>query len=162
MFCKKDVLINFAKFTGKYLCQILFFNKVAGLSLQFYWKRDSGTGVLLWILRNTRYTFSYRTPPVAASENKPYFLICLKTRNGVLTYYKRSLVKASDSLIYVSTYLILDIISKREKSKITMWCKYFILDANKKSYFGGEFWLLSWFYWYLWYKLISFIIYIYF
>ena len=28
---KKGVLRNFAKFTGKYLCQSLFFNKVAGL-----------------------------------------------------------------------------------------------------------------------------------
>ena len=30
VFCKKDVLRNFAKFTGKHLCQSLFFNKVAG------------------------------------------------------------------------------------------------------------------------------------
>ena len=29
--CKKGVLRNFAKFTGKHLCQRLFFNKVAGL-----------------------------------------------------------------------------------------------------------------------------------
>ena len=28
---RKGVLRNFAKFTGKYLCQSLFFNKVAGL-----------------------------------------------------------------------------------------------------------------------------------
>ena len=28
---KKGVLKNFAKSTGKYLCQSLFFNKVAGL-----------------------------------------------------------------------------------------------------------------------------------
>ena len=28
--CKKSVLRNFAKFTGKYLCQRLLFNKVAG------------------------------------------------------------------------------------------------------------------------------------
>ena len=28
---KKGVLKNFAKFTGKHLCQSLFFNKVAGL-----------------------------------------------------------------------------------------------------------------------------------
>ena len=28
---KKDVFRNFAKFTGKHLCQSLFFNKVAGL-----------------------------------------------------------------------------------------------------------------------------------
>ena len=31
MFCKKGVLRNFVKFTGKHLCQGLFFNKVAGL-----------------------------------------------------------------------------------------------------------------------------------
>ena len=31
VFCKKGVLENFAKFTGKYLCQSLFLNKVAGL-----------------------------------------------------------------------------------------------------------------------------------
>ena len=28
---KKGVLRNFAKFTGKHLCQSLFFNKIAGL-----------------------------------------------------------------------------------------------------------------------------------
>ena len=31
VFCKKDVLRNFAKFTRKHLCQRLLFNKVAGL-----------------------------------------------------------------------------------------------------------------------------------
>ena len=31
VFCKKVVLKNFAKFTGKHLCQSLFFNKVADL-----------------------------------------------------------------------------------------------------------------------------------
>ena len=30
-FCKKGVLGNFAKFTGKHLCQSIFFNKAAGL-----------------------------------------------------------------------------------------------------------------------------------
>ena len=30
-FCQKGVLRNFAKFTGKHLCQSLFLNKVAGL-----------------------------------------------------------------------------------------------------------------------------------
>ena len=33
VFCKKVVLRNFAKCTGKHLCQSLFFNKVAGLRL---------------------------------------------------------------------------------------------------------------------------------
>ena len=31
VFCKKEVLENYPKFTGKHLCQSLFFNKVAGL-----------------------------------------------------------------------------------------------------------------------------------
>ena len=44
---RKGVLRDFAKLTGKYLCQGLFFNKVAGLSLQLYLKRESGTGVFL-------------------------------------------------------------------------------------------------------------------
>ena len=33
VFCKKGVLRNFANFTGKRLCQSLFFNKVAGLTV---------------------------------------------------------------------------------------------------------------------------------
>ena len=46
------VLRNSAKFTGKRLCQILVFSKVAGISLQLYLKRGSGTGVFLWFLQN--------------------------------------------------------------------------------------------------------------
>ena len=34
VFCKKDVLKNFERFTEKHLCQNLFFNKVAGLRSQ--------------------------------------------------------------------------------------------------------------------------------
>ena len=55
---KKGVLRNFAKFTGKHLCQRLFCN-----SLQPYLKIVSGTDVLLWILRNFWEHFFYRTPP---------------------------------------------------------------------------------------------------
>ena len=51
MFCKKSVPRKFPKFTGKHLCQILFFNKVAGLRPATF-KRDSGVGVYQWILRN--------------------------------------------------------------------------------------------------------------
>ena len=54
---RKGILRNFAKFTRKLLCQGLFFNKVAGWNLQPYQKRDSGTGVFLWILRNFANTF---------------------------------------------------------------------------------------------------------
>ena len=36
VFCKKFILGNFGKFTGKHLCQSLFFNKVASRGLQLY------------------------------------------------------------------------------------------------------------------------------
>ena len=49
VFYKKGVLRNFAKLTGKHLCQGLFFNKVAGL---FFKKGDSGTDVFLLIFWN--------------------------------------------------------------------------------------------------------------
>ena len=35
VFCKKGVLRNFGKFTGKDLCQSLCFNKVAGQACNF-------------------------------------------------------------------------------------------------------------------------------
>ena len=73
VFCKKDVLRNFAKFTGKHLCQSLSFNKVACLRSATLLKKR------LWhrffpvnfaeFCKISKNTFSYRTPPVAASEN---------------------------------------------------------------------------------------------
>ena len=47
LFCKKGVLRNFTKFTGKHLCQSLFFNKVAG--------------------QISKNTFLHRTPLMASS-----------------------------------------------------------------------------------------------
>ena len=47
---KKGVLRNLTKFTGKHLCQSLFFNKVAGLQI-------------------SKNTFLHRIPQVAASNN---------------------------------------------------------------------------------------------
>ena len=50
---KKDVLRNFAKFTGKYLCQSLFLNKVAGLRpVTLLKKRLWQRCFLVWISRN--------------------------------------------------------------------------------------------------------------
>ena len=43
VFCKKGVLRNFAKFTGKHLCQSLFLNKVASLRPATFLKRNSYT-----------------------------------------------------------------------------------------------------------------------
>ena len=65
MFCRKGVLRNFAKFTGKHLRQSLSFSKVAGLR---------PTTLLKKRLRHRCFPVDfpvdllYRTPPVAASE----------------------------------------------------------------------------------------------
>ena len=62
VFCKNGVLRNFAKFTRKHLCQSLFFNKIAGLRPAILLKRDSGTGVFLWVLWNfEEHLFSQNT-----------------------------------------------------------------------------------------------------
>ena len=39
LFCEKGVLGNFTKFTGRHLCQSLFFNKVPGLRPAFLLKK---------------------------------------------------------------------------------------------------------------------------
>ena len=49
------------------------FNKAAGSSLQLYYKRDSGTGVFMCILRNFKSILFYRTPPVTTSSKSRCF-----------------------------------------------------------------------------------------
>ena len=69
VFCKKDALRNFPKFTGKHLCLRLFFNKVADLRSSNFIKRESQAQVFSCefceIFKNT---FFYRTLPVAAPQ----------------------------------------------------------------------------------------------
>ena len=67
VFCKKDVLKNLTKFTGKDLCQSLFFNKIAGLS-NFIKKETLEQVLSCEFCEISKNTFSYRTPPMAASE----------------------------------------------------------------------------------------------
>ena len=63
---KKDVLKNFSKFSGKHLSQSLFFNKKETL---FFIKKETLKQVFSCeICEISKNTFSYRTPPVAASD----------------------------------------------------------------------------------------------
>ena len=64
--CEKGVLRNFTKFTGKHLCQSLFFNKVTGLLATFL-KNRLWHNVFLWILWNFQEHHFYRRPQLAAS-----------------------------------------------------------------------------------------------
>ena len=64
---KKGVLRNFTKFTGKHLCQSLFFNKVSGGTCNFIKKENLAQAFSCEFCKICRNDFSYRTPPVAAS-----------------------------------------------------------------------------------------------
>ena len=64
VFCKKGVVRNFAKFTGKHLCQS--FNKVAGWPATVLKKRLTQV-FSCEFCKLSKNTFSYRTCPVAAS-----------------------------------------------------------------------------------------------
>ena len=68
VFCKKGVLKNFAKFTGKHLCQSSFFNKVAGLRRNFIKKETLAQVFSCEFCEIFRNTFFCRTPLVAASK----------------------------------------------------------------------------------------------
>ena len=64
MFYKKGVLKNFSSFTEKHLFWSLFWIKLSPAALL---KRDSNTGVFLWILQHFKNSLFYRTLSVAAS-----------------------------------------------------------------------------------------------
>ena len=62
---KKSVLRNFAKFTGKHLCQSLFFNKVEGSACNAVKKESLVRGFSCEFCKISKNTFSHRTLPVA-------------------------------------------------------------------------------------------------
>ena len=69
MFCKKDVLRSFTKFTGKHLCQSLFYNKGVGLRPATLLKKETLAKVFSCEFCGiSKNTFLHRTPLVTASE----------------------------------------------------------------------------------------------
>ena len=58
---KKAVLKNFAIFTGKHLCRSLFLIKSQDWRPTALLKRDSSTGVFLWILQNLQEHLVWKT-----------------------------------------------------------------------------------------------------
>ena len=95
----KSVLRNFSKFTGKHLCQILSFNKVAGLLFNKVVGLRPATLLKnrLWhrcfpvnFCEISKNTFCYRTPPVAASVYCRRKVAAVKTENlkaFIIKYY---------------------------------------------------------------------------
>ena len=66
---RKGVLRIFSKVTGKHLCQILYFNKVAE-ACNFIKIKTLAQVFSYEFLEISKNNFSYRAPPVAASVFK--------------------------------------------------------------------------------------------
>ena len=94
VFCKKGVLRNVTKFTGKHLCQSLFFNKVAGLGCNFIEKETLAQMLSCEVCVLFKNTYFYRTTLVAVSaryiRGNVYFGIiafsCLSSRKPCLIF----------------------------------------------------------------------------
>ena len=132
---KKGLLRTFAKFTGKHLCQSLFFNKVAGLnnkdmSLLFWPVTLLIKRLWYWCFPVNLAKFSrtpfYRTPPVAASALIELSSKSFKLHNSLRklmanrTYIAGTFISVQNSqlnrLMYISK---LQFISVRQSSNLT-------------------------------------------
>ena len=89
VFCKKGVPENFAKFKGKHLCQILFFNEVAETLAQVFCCE------FCKIFKNT---FFHRLPPVAASSLMYFqFTFCVQVDTKVTLLVRKILLVIGNS-----------------------------------------------------------------
>ena len=69
LLCKKGVLQNFPKFTGKHLSLTLFFDEVAGLIVYNFVEKETLAQVFSWeFYEISKNIFFYRTPSVAAFQ----------------------------------------------------------------------------------------------
>ena len=95
VFCEKGVLRNFIKFTGKHLCQSLFFNKVVDLrpaTCNFIKKETLAQMFSFEFCEISKKTFFYRTPLLAASSTLIIsFIAVLSRRRCVSKNFSESL-----------------------------------------------------------------------
>ena len=84
VFCKKGVVRNVSKFTGKHLCHSLFFNKVAGPACSFIKKETLAQVFSCEFCEISKSTFSYRTPPMVASFYTFFYLFLLLLNLNVI------------------------------------------------------------------------------
>ena len=71
-FCKQGILRSFAKFTVKHMFQSLFVDKLQAKAYNFIKKETLVQVFSCKFCEICKDTFSYRTPPLAASETTPY------------------------------------------------------------------------------------------
>ena len=130
---KKGVLRNFAKFTGKHLCQSFFFNKVAGL--RHRWHRCFPVNFVKFPT-----TLFYRTPPVAASDQDS--IVKLSANNKLLV-----VIFTSFGVCSWSSSVLLSLFKKsgrsfisRLKRRVLSTSPCLILIFVLKDWLKGNFW----------------------
>ena len=129
MFFKVDVLKNFVIFAGKHLCWSYFLIKLQAWTSPIVLKRDSNTGVFLWILRNFSEYLFWRTfangyfctsNHKVSSEYWAYFLNQKHDVGWFLLSRSVDLVRLYSLLIisssYSNTFLLLDL--QKNKSNL--------------------------------------------
>ena len=127
MFCKKGVLRNFAKFTGKHLCQSLFFNKVADPSVLFThlvkeqaWKNGS---IKLKIIMNSSLTLKE---------------VCLESGFGRPNSDKIALLKISKDWRFNTKFgrKLISVIMNKRNGKCFRNCYYLMskMDPGNLTY----------------------------
>ena len=96
MFCEKGVLRNFAKFTGKHLCQSLFFSiKLQASVCNFIIKEALAQVFSCEFCEISQNIFSHRTAPVAASVFR--ILLILNLSFKIILTSKESSENATSS-----------------------------------------------------------------
>ena len=110
MFCKKGVLRNSAKFTGKHLWQSLFFNKK-----EFFLLKKSLWYEFCEISKNTFFTEHLRT---AASEDYVCFeaILMILSRCAFASHDIFILVKKTSSMLHIKMKLNFSVLFRRLNS----------------------------------------------
>ena len=98
VFCEKGVLRNTVKFTGKHLCQSLFFNKIAGIRPSSSLKKTLAQVFFCELFDISKITFFYRTLLVAASVHKVCQDEMSETTGGLQLRVKCGRVYVSDGV----------------------------------------------------------------
>ena len=125
VFCKKGVLRNFTKFTGKHLWQSLVFNEVSGLRPTTLLKERLWHKCFLGnFVKFLRKPFFYRIPLVAASVTfSCYIQIGHIVKNFVgITEQTLSIITPISSPIWQDTLLSSQILSNIEEIKKKETC----------------------------------------
>ena len=130
MFFKIGVLKNFAIFAGKHLCWSCFLMKLQAWRSAILFKRDSNTGVFLWILQNFQEQLFWRASTngcFSVSNHKvsnKYWAYFLNQKHDVGWFLLRrfvDLVRLYSLLIisrnHSNTFLLLDLQKNRSKVK---------------------------------------------